>query len=220
MRTDYGISRPDRPASLGDVISTTQVHADRAMRSCLPDVRIPVTINSVALHAEMTGARIRRELIVIWAILAALGVPLWLCAAGIFMLVFRNRGLRKRYGDIPVRVRRPGKKRWTRGHAIWVSDVFAWRGSPAAWNEELLWVSHATPRAADPEERKKLRRLSDAPAVATLTVADGETVELAAAPEQASAFLGPFTRATATDADGRSFPGPGATAGEVGPISR
>jgi hypothetical protein len=34
-----------------------------------------------------------------------------------------------------------GKRRWTRGHAIWVSDVFAWRGSPAAWNEELLWVT-------------------------------------------------------------------------------
>jgi hypothetical protein len=192
MRTDYGISRPDRPASLGDVISTTQVHADRAMRSCLPDVRIPVTINSVALHAEMTGAPIRRELIVIWAILAALGVPLWLCAAGIFMLVFRNRGLRKRYGDIPVRVRRPGKKRWTRGHAVWVSDVFAWRGSPAAWNEELLEVNDATSRAADPDERKKLRRLGEEPAIVTLTLANGEAVEVAAAHERDRALRGPF----------------------------
>ena len=43
----------------------------------------------------------------IWAILAALGVPLWLCAIGIFMLLFNNRRLRKRYGDVPVRVRRP-----------------------------------------------------------------------------------------------------------------
>ena len=68
----------------------------------------------------------------IWAILALLGVPLWLCALGILTAVVQNRKLRKRYGDIPVRVRRPGKKRWTRGHAIWVSDVFAWRGTPAA----------------------------------------------------------------------------------------
>ena len=36
----------------------------------------------------------------IWAILALLGVPLWLCAAGITIIVFRNRSLRKRYGDI------------------------------------------------------------------------------------------------------------------------
>ena len=28
----------------------------------------------------------------IWAILALLGVPLWLCAAGITVIVFRNRG--------------------------------------------------------------------------------------------------------------------------------
>ena len=66
----------------------------------------------------------------IWAILALLGVPLWLCAPGILSLVLRNRELRKRYGDIPVRVRRAGKKRWTRGHAIWVSDVFACAARP------------------------------------------------------------------------------------------
>ena len=135
---------------------------------------------------------------VIWAILAALGIPLWFCAIGIFMLLFNNRRLRKRYGDVPVRVRRPGKKRWTRGHAIWVSDVFAWRGSPAAWNEELLWVTGATPRAADPEERRKLHSLGDDPTVATLTAADGETVEVAASPEMRAALLGPFARAPVT----------------------
>jgi hypothetical protein len=156
---------------------------------------------------------------VIWAILAALGVPLWLCAIGIFMLLFNNRRLRKRYGDIPVRVRRSGKKRWTRGHAVWVSDVFAWRGSPAAWNEELLRVSGAMPRAADPAERKKLHRLGDDPAIATLTVAEGETVEVAAAPEQGSALLGPFARAAETDADKRPFPGRGPTADDAGTIS-
>lgn len=128
----------------------------------------------------------------IWAILAALGVPLWLCALGIFTVILQNRKLRKRYGDIAVRVRRPEKKRWTRGHAIWVSDVFAWRGSPAAWNEDLLQVSSATLRAADPEERNKLHRLGAEPAIATLAVAEGETLEVAAAPEQRSALLGPF----------------------------
>lgn len=128
----------------------------------------------------------------IWAILAALGVPLWLCALGILMIVVQNRKLRKRYGDIPVRVHRPGEKRWTRGHAIWVSDVFAWRGSPAAWDEDLVQVSEATLRDADPEEHKKLRRLGEDPVIATLAMADGETVEVAVAPEHRSALLGPF----------------------------
>ena len=130
--------------------------------------------------------------VVIWAILIALGVPLWLYALGIFTLVLQNRKLRKRYGDIPVRVRRAGKKRWTRGHAIWVSDVFAWRGSPAAWDEDLLQVSGATLRAAVPVERKKLHRLGEDPAIATLALADGGRLEVAAASEQRSALLGPF----------------------------
>ena len=32
----------------------------------------------------------------IWAILAMLGIPLWLCAIGILTVVFQNRRLRKR----------------------------------------------------------------------------------------------------------------------------
>ena len=130
----------------------------------------------------------------IWAILAALGVPLWLCAIGILAVLLQNRKLRKRYGDIPVRVRGPGKKRWTRGHAIWVSDVFAWRGSPAAWDEDLLQVSRATLRAADPAERKKLHRLGENPVIATLALADGETFDVAVGKEQRAALLGPFAR--------------------------
>ena len=128
----------------------------------------------------------------IWAILVFLGVPLWLCALGILSVVVQNRRLRKRYGDIPVRVRRPGKKRWTRGHAIWVSDVFAWRGSPAAWDEDLLQVSDVTLRDADPEEGKKLRRLGEHPSIVTLALPDGETLDVAAGSEQRVALLGPF----------------------------
>ena len=34
----------------------------------------------------------------IWALLALLGVPLWLCALCVLALVYRNRGLRQRHG--------------------------------------------------------------------------------------------------------------------------
>src|SRR6476661_1942954 len=105
----------------------------------------------------------------IWAILLLLGVPLWLCAMGILALVYRNKSLRQRHGDIPVRVLRAGKTCWTRGHAVWVSDVFAWRGSPAAWNEDLFRVTAASVGALEPAELKKLHRLGDLPAVATLS---------------------------------------------------
>jgi hypothetical protein len=73
----------------------------------------------------------------IWAILAAMGVPLWLCAVGILTLLLRNRALRNRAGNVPVRVRPAGKKRWSPGHGVWIHDVFAFRGLPAAWREAL-----------------------------------------------------------------------------------
>jgi hypothetical protein len=132
---------------------------------------------------------------VIWAVLLLLGVPLWLCAIGILMLLFRNRRLRKRPGNIPVRVLRPGKTRWTSGHALWVSDVFAWRGSPAAWNEDFRQVSGASLRPADPEEQRKLHRIGDNPVVASLRLAEGTTLEVAARPEHQSALVGPFASA-------------------------
>lgn len=127
----------------------------------------------------------------IWAILALMGVPLWLCAVGILALVYRNKSLRQRHGDIPVRVQRAGKTRWTRGHAVWVSDVFAWRGSPAAWSEDLFQVTAATVAVLEPEEVKKLHRLGN-PAVVTLAPASGEPIRVAVAAEHRAALLGPY----------------------------
>ncbi|MCU0278386.1 MAG: hypothetical protein MUF33_06575 [Candidatus Nanopelagicales bacterium] len=129
----------------------------------------------------------------IWAILAFLGVPLWLCALGILALVLRNRSLRQREGNIPIRVQRvPGKNRWTRGHGVWVSDVFAWRGCPAAWREDLLHVIGAQVGTLASAAAKKLRRLGDSPAVVTLTPEGREPIRVAVASESMTTLLGPF----------------------------
>ena len=128
----------------------------------------------------------------IWAVLIALGVPLWLCACGILTLVFRNRTLRKRPGNVPCKFRPADKKRWTSGHGVWVSDVFAWGGSAAAWKSELAWTTSLTTRPADDGERKKLRRLGDSPLIASLALAEGGTVEVAASPEHRAGLLGPL----------------------------
>jgi hypothetical protein len=128
----------------------------------------------------------------IWAILALLGVPLWLCAAGILYVVLTNRKLRKRSGDIPVRVKQPGSTRWKRGHAIWVSDVFAWRGSPAAWDEELVQVASLELRSPDVEEARKLRHLGDEFRIGSLMDVHGVTYEVATDSEHGRALLGPF----------------------------
>lgn len=132
----------------------------------------------------------------IWAILAILGVPLWLIALALLGLFFRNRGLRKRVGNIPVRVLQPGKRRWQRGHAIWVSDVFAWRGSPGAWREDVAQVRGVYLHAPDPEQRKKLRRLGDDAVVASLSLAGGSSLDVATRGEHRAALPGPFGSST------------------------
>ena len=129
------------------------------------------------------------------AILVVLGVPLWIIAMVLLVAVVRDRKLRKLHGSFPVRVLPNGKKRWTKGHGVWVSDVFAWRGSPAAWKEDLGQVSNVSLRPADEQEQKKLHRMSDEPVVASVAFADGETIVVAAKPEHRSALIGPFVQA-------------------------
>jgi hypothetical protein len=120
---------------------------------------------------------------VIWAILAAVGVPLWFCAVGILTLLLRNRSLRRRGGDLPVRMRSAGGGRWRRGHALWVHDVLCYRASPAGWKEELLWVDDVRVRPATGEDR--LHRLGPRPVVARMSIHDGEPVEVAVSDENA-----------------------------------
>ncbi|HEV3282857.1 MAG TPA: hypothetical protein VG010_01525 [Solirubrobacteraceae bacterium] len=131
----------------------------------------------------------------IWVALAALGVPLWLCAVAILTLILRNRALRRRPGNVPVRVRSPGKKRWSPGHGVWIHDVFAFRGLPAAWREALAWASDATVRVPSDHERRGLHRLGGQPIVVTLTLAEGGALELAASADHESDLLGPFAPA-------------------------
>ncbi len=135
----------------------------------------------------------------IWALLAFLGVPLWLCALGIAALVYRNRGLRRRQGDLPVRVLRPGKTHWSRGHALWVSDVFAWRGSPAAWNESVEQIVDASTDKTTPADRKALHRLGGSPAVVSLTTAQGAVLRVATTAEHGLGLLGPFAAPAVAD---------------------
>jgi hypothetical protein len=129
---------------------------------------------------------------VIWIILAALGVPLWLCALAVLAILYRNRELRHRPGNVPVRLRHPSKGKWLPGHGVWVHDVFALRGSPAAWKEALFWVIDATVRPASESECKKLHRIGERPVVSVFSLAAGGLVEIAARENHVDALLGPF----------------------------
>lgn len=96
-------------------------------------------------------------------------------------------------GDVPVRVRPEGTSRWVRGHAVWVSDVFAWRGSPAAWNESLEQVVDPAERDPSPQDHTALHRLGEDPVLVTMTTPDGHVFEVATTTsDRRAALLGPF----------------------------
>jgi hypothetical protein len=81
------------------------------------------------------------------------------------------------------------------GHGVWVHDVFAFRGLPAAWKEILVWSNAAEVRVADEEDRKKLHRIGDEPIIVTLSLVGEDTIELAARAEHEGDLLGPFASA-------------------------
>lgn len=133
----------------------------------------------------------------IWAILVVVGVPLWLCAIGILVVARRSRRLRSRNDNIPVRVLRPEGTRGRRGNGIWVSDVFAWRGRPAAWEDDLFHAVGGHDRDAAPAELRALRRLGADCAVVEFSGPDGETLTVAAVGTLRQSLLGPFATTTA-----------------------
>ena len=128
------------------------------------------------------------------ALSLALGVPLWLCAAAILVVLLRNRALRKRPGNVPVRIRRQGRKWWSPGHAVWIHDVFAFRGLAAAWKEALIWAGSASSRPAASEERRKLHRIGRSrhrPTHASGRLA----IDVAARADREQDLFGPFAGA-------------------------
>ena len=140
----------------------------------------------------------------IWAILACLGVALWLCATGLTVLLLRNRTLRHRPGNMKVRRRLPGKTRWVRGYGVWVRDVFAFRGSPAAWTESLVGVREVVTLVPSAADHKKLRRMGSPLTMVRFIDDDGTAVDLAIASEHALDLLGSFAATATISAPGSS----------------
>jgi hypothetical protein len=165
------------------------------MRASLP----PLPGDGIVETAALASASMGERKDVIWAILAIVGVPLWLCAGAIVAMLLRNRSLRKRGGDIPMRLRSEPDKRWKRGHGLWVNNVMSFRASPAGWQESLIWVTQAVVRPATSTEKKKLHRLGDRPVVASLAMHAGGTVEAAVKAEDRQHLLGPYAEAASAD---------------------
>ena len=116
-----------------------------------------------------------------------------LCTGLALALFFRERKLRSRAGDVPVRRRRAGSSRWGRGRGLWVHDVFCYRGRLGVRHERLTHVTKASARGlVGDAETRRLRWLGDGVSIAVLTGSDGTVTEFAARAEHAVDLLGPF----------------------------
>jgi hypothetical protein len=122
------------------------------------------------------------------------------CAGGIALVVVRNRRMRERPGNVPVRLWRQGDDRWLPAHGVWANDVFAVRPAPAAWGEALFWIVDAKRHRVTDEERTKLHRIGERPVAFEFGLACGGSVRMAARREHEEALLGPFSPALANQA--------------------
>ncbi len=136
------------------------------------------------------------------------------CTARRTALVVRRRAIRSRDAQSrnpPPRRRREGATSPTgqvsverRGHGVWVHEVFAFRGSPAAWTESLVPVRDVLTVLPTPADRRKLRGLGSSPLIARLITDDGDYVDVAATLEYALDLVGPFGPAAAANAPASS----------------
>jgi hypothetical protein len=131
----------------------------------------------------------------LWALLAILGIPLWLLAMAVGGLVYRNVRLRRRPGNLACRVR--AGRRWVKGNGLWVHDVFSF-GAAAIRGSRLDWVRQASLRPPLPEEAGKLRRLSD-PVVAVFVLDDGSELLVAASGNLQARLTGPLPPSAVSD---------------------
>lgn len=118
-----------------------------------------------------------------------LGIPVWMLVGALVLLALRARSLGRRPGDLPVRVRDEGSKRWQRGHGLWVHDVFVFNGTLTFWSDRLVPAVGAT-TTTDAMGFDPPRRLPEASFVSIL--GDGGAVLCVASVGDPDDVLGPF----------------------------
>jgi hypothetical protein len=136
---------------------------------------------------------------VIWIILAALGIPIWLVLGGLVATLLSRRSFKRRPGVFPVKLRvvtgeaAKLKASWPRrpGYARWVHDVLLVQHGGALRQTEALAVARMMGpiSPADPDD---IRALGDAPLVMSLELDGGATIELAAPADARATMVGPF----------------------------
>jgi hypothetical protein len=131
------------------------------------------------------------------ALLAVLGVNLWVIVALLAVVLTRKRWVSHQPGAFKGAIRVidgdvPGiKPRWKRGYGRWVRDILVWTKTPLLFRNELV---PADGLASEPHDAKpgEVRRLGKHPAVVQLVVEGGGRIEVAASANGRRRVPGPF----------------------------
>jgi hypothetical protein len=138
----------------------------------------------------------------IWIILAALGIPIWLVLGGLAATLMSRRSLKRRDGVFPA------KLRVVSGEVSTLKDSWPRRPAYARWVHDVLLVQHglalvrteAYPVAAlsvsSTSQDDEIRGIGDAPIVMTLELDSGSSIELAAPSNVRNTVIGPFDALT------------------------
>jgi hypothetical protein len=142
----------------------------------------------------------------IWILLAALGVPVWLIVGALTGALLSRRASKSAPGVFRAKLRvtsgaaRGLKPTWARmpAYAAWVHDVLIVHQGLALVRSTALPVRSAADVKAAPQD--DVKGLGDNPTLLTLTLDNGAVVELAAPAEARELMVGPFKNALVSTA--------------------
>jgi hypothetical protein len=131
------------------------------------------------------------------ALLAVLGVNLWVIVALLAVVLSRKRWISHQPGAFKGAIRViegdvPGlRSRWKRGYGRWVRDILVWTKTPLLFRNELVLADGLAGEARD-AKRGEVKRLGKHPAVVQLVVEGGGRIEVAASADAQERAPGPF----------------------------
>jgi Protein of unknown function (DUF2550) len=138
---------------------------------------------------------------VLIALLAVLGVDLWVIVVLLAVVLTRKRWVSHQPGAFKGAIRIidgdvPGLKgKWKRGYGRWVRDILVWTKTPFLFRNELV---AANALAGDPRAAKssEVKRLGKHPAIILLEADRGARIEVATSEEGRERASGPFAALT------------------------
>jgi hypothetical protein len=132
------------------------------------------------------------------ALLIFVGIPLWLIAIALLLVLRQRRRVAKRPGTFDAKIRATSGTvegtgaKWSSGTAWWVSNVLVLAGGPARTRYTLLPVSRAMPEAIHPARPEEVKRMGDAPAIVPFLLDPSGAIEVAVRSGDVDRALGPF----------------------------